>query len=162
MGNRRHLTETMLARLKRANRRCAAPIWAMALVFALAPVISIAFAVPAGAFSRFLIHSHADGDDDHVHHGHHHLHHGHDHYHDGDHDHDSEHHQDDAVNNGSSDQGQHRLHVHYDASCPSVLVPEPIGSILHRVVDRVGVPPIEAKQGAPPGRLLRPPIPLSI
>ena len=76
----------MLAQLKRASRRHVALVWAMALVFALAPGISVALAVPAGAFSRFLVHAHAHGDEDHMHHGHHHYH-GHYHGHRGHHGH---------------------------------------------------------------------------
>ena len=138
----------MLARLKRASRRCVALIWAMAFVFAVAPVVSMAFASPVGAFSRFLVHAH-EHDEDHVHQGYHH-HHGH-------------HHHDDATDDGQhDDQGQHRLHIHYDACCPSVLMPaQGVSTLQHRVADRITILPVEPMQGAPPDRLLRPPIPLS-
>ena len=149
----------MLAQLKRASRRYVALVWAMAVVFALAPGISVALAVPAGAFSRLLVHAHAHGDDDHMHHGHHHYH-GHHHHHGHhQHDHDGQHHHDDATDDGTGDHGQQRLHVHHDASCPSVLMPEPIASLLHRIADPVTILSVDAKQGAPPGRLLRSPIP---
>ena len=42
----------MLAQLKRANRRSIAFVWAMAVMFAIAPALSMAFASPVGAFSR--------------------------------------------------------------------------------------------------------------
>ena len=150
---RRLVTERMLARLKRASRRCIALVWAMMLVFALAPVVSVAYGAPAGVISGFLLHSHEDGDADHVHHGHGHHHHDH-----AGHDHDGHHHDDDATDDGPQDGGQGPLHVHYDASCPSVLTPVPTADALYRVAERVTLPPVDAKQGAPPGRLLRPPI----
>ena len=59
----------------------------------------------------------------------------------------------------TTDQGQQRLHVHYDACCPSVVVPTQSGSALpHRLSDRIAILRVEPMQGAPPGRLLRPPI----
>jgi hypothetical protein len=147
----------MLVRLKRASRRCIALVWAMMLVFALAPVVSVAYGAPAGVFSGFLLHSHEDGDVDHVHHGH--DHHSHHRDHDGHyHDHDGHHHHDDATDDGPKDGGQAPPHVHYDASCPSVLTSIPTAAALYRVAERVTLPPVDAKQGAPPGRLLRPPI----
>jgi len=130
----------------------------MATVFALAPAVSMALAVPVGAFSRFLVHAHEHGDEDHVHDGYHH-HHGHDQ--DG---HDSHHHDDGADDDGQNDDpGQPRLHVHCDACCPSVLIPFQTPSTLqHRAADRIAILPVEPMQGAPPDRLLRPPIPLSL
>ena len=135
----------MLTPLKRASRGWVALIWAMAAVFALAPALSMAYAAPAGAFSRFLVHSHAHGDEDHAHHGHH-------------------HHHDDPDDDGQNDdQGQPRLHVHYDACCPSVLIPsQMLSTLAHRLADRVSILPVEPMQGAPPGHLLRPPIPSSL
>lgn len=160
-AGRRLVTERMLALLKRASRRCIALVWAMMLVFALAPVVSVAYGAPAGVLSGFLLHSHEDGDVDHVHHGHNHHHHGHHHHHDRDghhHDDDGHHHHDDATDGGPNDGGQDPLHVHYDASCPSVLTPIPTADALYRLAERVTFPPVNARQGAPPGRLLRPPI----
>jgi hypothetical protein len=146
----------MLARLKRASRRCGALVWVMAVVFAAAPVISTAHGAPVGTFSRPLIHAHAHahGDEGHIHRGHGRHHYGHHHHHD----HDGHHHHDDAADDGTDDPAQDRLHVHYDASCPSVAIAAPMASLLHRVADRVVIAPVEAKQGAPPDRLLRPPI----
>jgi hypothetical protein len=148
----------MLAQLKRTGRRAVAVIWAMALVFAVAPALAMANAVPAGAFSRFLVHAHAHGDEDHVHHGHHHHHHGHAH------DEDADHHHHDAVGDGpDDDSGQPRLHVHFDVCCPSVLVSVQASvPCSDRVAGRVTVPRVEPLQGAPPGLLLRPPIPSSL
>ena len=37
-------------------------------------------------------------------------------------------------------------------------MPIPTADVLRRVAERVTLPPVDAKQGAPPGRLLRPPI----
>ena len=148
----------MLTRLKRASRRRVALIWAVALVFALAPAVSMACASPVGAFSRLLAHAHANDVDGHVHHGHHHHHgHGHD-QHDGHHDHDA------AIYDGQpDDQGQQRLHVHYDACCPSAMVPtHGVSRLQHRVADRIAILRVEPMQGAPPDRLLRPPIPSSL
>lgn len=141
----------MLARLRRAGRRYAALVWGLVLLFAIAPAVSTAFATPVGAFSRVLVHSHEHSDEEHFHHGHHHRHDGHHHHHD------------DATHDGHDDQGQHGMHVHWDASCPSVLIPAPITATLdHRVADRVTIPPVEPMQSAPPNRLLRPPIPSSL
>jgi hypothetical protein len=143
----------MLAGLKRASRRSIALIWALALVFAFAPALSMAFAAPVGAFSRVFLHAHEYGDEDHVHHGHH-------HHHDEHHGH---HHHDDAMDDGQNDQGSHHLHVHWDASCPSVLVPVlTLGTLQNRVADRFTVPPAEPMLGASPDRILRPPIPSSL
>jgi hypothetical protein len=154
--------ERMLARLKRASRRCIALVWAMMLAFALAPVVSVAYGAPAGVFSGFLLHSHEDGDVDHVHHGHDHHHHGHHHHHHGhdghEHNHDGHQHHDDATDDGPNDGGLGTPHVHYDASCPSVLTSVPTADVLRRVAERVTPQPVDAKQGAPPGLPLRPPI----
>ena len=147
----------MLTRLKRAGRSRIALIWAMAAVFALAPALSMAYAAPVGAFSRSLVHAHADGDEYHVHDGHHH-HHGHDHDGQVGHQHDGP--GDDGQND---DLGQPRLHVHYDACCPSVLIPAQTPRSLElRTADRIAILPVEPMQGAPPGCLLRPPIPSSV
>lgn len=135
----------MLERLKHGSRRGTALVWAMAVVFALAPVIGVACGAPAGVFSRFVLHAHADGDHGHVHHG------DDDHHHHG-------HHHDDATDGGTGDPGHGPVHVHYDACCPSLLMSVPTAGVLYRVGHRVTIPPAEAKQGAPPGRLLRPPI----
>jgi hypothetical protein len=145
----------MLARMKRASRRSITLIWAMVVVFAIAPVVSMAFASPVGAFSRSFIHVHAYDEPGHVHHGHHHHHHS-DHDHDGDH----RHHDDGGTNDGHDhDQGKQLLHVHYDACCPSVLIPTQSASALpHRLSGRIAILRVEPMQGAPPGRLLRPPI----
>jgi hypothetical protein len=127
-------------------------------MFAIAPAVSMALAAPVGAFSRFLIHAHEHGDEDHVHHGHHHHHAAHHEEHDG------HHHNDGAIDDGQhDDQGQHRLHVHYDASCPSVLVPILTADTLEqRSSGWMSLLPVAPMQGAPPDRLLRPPIPLSL
>ncbi len=146
----------MLARLRRAGRGCVALVWAVAAVFALAPTVSMAFAAPIGEFSRFLVHAHEHGDEDHTHHGHHH----HGHHHD---DQVGHHHHDGPDDDGqNSDQGQPRLHVHYDACCPSVLIPvqTPSTHVL-RGAGRISILRVEPMQGAPPDCLLRPPIPLS-
>jgi hypothetical protein len=145
----------MLARLKRASRHCIALVWAMMLAFALAPVVSAAYGAPAGVFSSFFLHFHKDSDAGHVHDGHDHHHYdqaGHEH------DHDGHHHHDKATHDGPDDGGQGLLHVHYDASCPSVLTPVPTADAPYRPAERVAMPPVDTKQGAPPGRLLRPPI----
>ena len=60
----------MLTRMKRASRRSIALIWAMVGLFALAPALSMAFAAPVGAFSRSLVHTHADDEPGHGHHHH--------------------------------------------------------------------------------------------
>jgi hypothetical protein len=149
----------MLAQLKGASRRYVAPVWAMMLVFVLAPALGAAHGAPPGVFSHFLVHAHAPGDHGHAPGGHGHHHHGDEHHHGHHHHHDDgHHHHDDAMDDGQSDSGQGPLHAHYDASCPSALMPLPTASVLYRVAHRVGLPPVDAKQGAPPGRLLRPPI----
>jgi hypothetical protein len=135
----------MLA-LLRASRQCLALLWAMALTFALAPVIT-------AAYGALFVHDHAHADREHVHHSHGHHHHGHHH-----HDHDGHHHDDDATDDGADDAGQNRLHVHYEASCPSVLMPVLMANLVQHLPDRLTIPVVEARQGAPPERLLRPPI----
>ena len=145
----------MLARLKRAGRSCVALIWAMAALFALAPAVSMAFAAPVGAFSRVLLHVHG-------------------------HDEQAMCIMDITITQISTrrssprrrrtddgpdhdDQGQHRLHVHHDACCPSVLMPSQSGETRADIA-LAGPdhhPPVEPMQGAPPDRLLRPPIPPS-
>lgn len=152
----------MLTQVKRAGRRCIALIWVMAGLFALAPALSMAFAAPVGAFSRSLVHTHADDEAGHDHHGHHHR---DSHHHDyGDHDQgDAGHHHDDDGDSGDlADPGQHRMHVHFDACCPSLVLPAQDATALqHRPSDRLAILPVEPMQGAPPDELLRPPIPLS-
>jgi hypothetical protein len=143
----------MLAQLKRASRHGIALIWAMALVFAVAPTLAMAYVTPAGAFSRFLMHAHEHGDEDHVHHGDHH----HGHFHTGDEDH---HHHDGVDDGQPDDPGQPRLHVHFDVCCPSVLVPIlAVAPLQERGAGRVTAPRVDPLQGAPPDLLLRPPIP---
>jgi hypothetical protein len=52
--------------------------------------------------------------------------------------------------------------VHYDACCPSVLIPVQAPSTHElRAAGRISILLVEPMQGAPPDRLLRPPIPLS-
>jgi hypothetical protein len=152
----------MLTRVKRASRRSIALIWAVVGLFALAPALSMAFAAPVGAFSRSLVHTHADDEPGHDHHGHHHH---HSYHHDqGDQHHGdaSHHHDDDGNNGGSTDPGQHRLHVHFDACCPSLVLPaQDVTPLQHRPSDRLAILLVEPLQGAPPDDLLRPPIPLS-
>ncbi|KAB2916713.1 MAG: hypothetical protein F9K29_10740 [Hyphomicrobiaceae bacterium] len=147
----------MLAQLKRASRSCIAFIWAMAVVFAVAPAVSMAYASPVGAFSRPAVHAHEHGDDDHVHHSIH-LHLAYVHPDDADHRHHKS-----SGDEPQDDEGQPGLHVHHEACCPSVLVPVVTASTVHiRVTDRVTLPRVEPLQGAPRNRLLRPPIPSSL
>jgi hypothetical protein len=40
-----------------------------------------------------------------------------------------------------------------------VMIAAPMVSVPQRLPERVAIAPVEAKQGAPPDRLLRPPIP---
>jgi hypothetical protein len=144
----------MLAQLKRVSRRHIALVWAMIVVFAVAPLLSLAAAVPAGAFSRLLVHSHDGAELGHVYHGHLH-HHGHEHD-DGDHHHHADHGMGDV---DEHDQSQPQPHVHYEAGCPSVVLPELDGAVVrHRLRDRVAIRRALPMQGAPPDRMLRPPI----
>jgi hypothetical protein len=142
----------MLARLKKASRACRALVWALVALFALAPAISMASAAPAGAFSRLFLHVHEHADDGHVHHGHHHRDH-------------ADHHHDDGGqtrHDGASGSGQSHLHIHHEACCPSMDIPVAVpGTAQYRLAGRLAIPPVEPMHGAPPGRLLRPPISLS-
>jgi hypothetical protein len=141
----------MIWRLRQAGRRRAVLAWTLALVFAVAPALSIAFAAPAGSFTNAVVHSHDHGDTPHSHHHHHH-----------DHEHADGGMIDDfgAGHDGQSGHGDHdRAHVHYDASCPSVIVPTPVSlTLCQQLSAAVDPPPTKALHGAPPGRLLRPPI----
>jgi hypothetical protein len=152
----------MLVGLRKASARTVALIWAMVGLFALAPALSMAFATPVGAFSRSLVHSHADDEPGHNHHGHHHHHSSHHHDHgDDDHGDAGHHHEDDGNRGGSADPGQHGTHVHFEACCPSILLPVQDATARHRPSDRMVILPVEPMQGAPPDRLLRPPISVS-
>lgn len=110
------------------------------------------FGIAAGRVFARIHPSHAGDGEGHVHaagHGHHH------------HDNDGAiHHHDDATgDSGSADQGEHRLRVHYDGCCPSIVMPVVMTGVLRqRVTSRVALLPAEPMQGAPPGCLLRPPI----
>lgn len=142
----------MIGRLRQAGKRRAVLLWALALIFAVAPALSMSFAAPAGSFARPTVHSHDHGDEPHSHHHHHHH----------DHDHADGGMIDDlgAGHDGQSGHGDHdRAHVHYDASCPSIIVPAPVSLTLdERLSATVDPPPTKALHGAPPSRLLRPPI----
>lgn len=145
----------MLARLKRASRRGIALVWAMAVLFALAPVIGAAHGAPAGVPSHVLVHAHAYGDDNHVHDGdeggHHHGYHCHDgHCHDV--------HHDDMTDDDPDDPGRGPLHVHCNACCPAMLTSLPAVVVGYYLAYRVTLSVVEARQGALPDRLLRPPI----
>jgi hypothetical protein len=142
----------MIRRLREAGRRRAVLLWTLALMFAVAPALSMSFAAPTGSFARMIVHSHDHGDAPHSHHHHH------------DHDHD---HADGGLidhlgvtHDGPSGHGDHdRVHVHYDASCPSVIVPVPVSLALdQRLSAAVDPPPTKALHGSSPSRLLRPPI----
>ena len=65
-----------------------------------------------------------------------------------------------AAHDGQSGHGDHdRLHVHYDACCPSIIVPAPVSLVLDQGLGAtVDPPPTRALHGASPSRLLRPPI----
>src|SRR5262249_3543934 len=61
------------------------------------------------------------------------------------------------------DQGQHRVHVHYDVCCPSVVIPVlNSGTIEHRIPEAFATLAAQPTQGVAPDNLLRPPIGLSI
>ena len=137
--------------LKCRNNRVgrAALVWAVSVLFAVVPAISMALATPVGAFSHVFAHIHALEDQAHEHvtvhdHGdgsqHEHV----------DHDHG-------VTDDGS---GQGLLHVHYDVACPSVLVPAEGGrpAILHRLSARLSIPAVAEPPDAGQQRLLRPPI----
>lgn len=125
----------------------------MVVILAVAPGLSFASGIGSGAFGSVLFHSHADGDHDHSHHGHH----GHSHHHDGD---AGDHHQ--ANEDGVLDDqggGAPRVHVHFEAACPSIVMPDNAGSLLEaRFAGVIAIPMADTLDGEPPGRLLRPPI----
>jgi hypothetical protein len=138
----------MISRLRQAGRRRAVLAWTLALVFAVAPALSIAFAAPAASFTNAVVHSHHHGD---APHSHHHLHHDQDRADGG---------MVDTLDTKHDGQGGHdRAHVHHDASCPSIVVPAPVLLTLDQQLSTpVDPPPTKALHGAPPSRLLRPPI----
>jgi len=146
----------MLARLRNASRCGADLIWVLVFIFAAAPGISKALVTPVGVFSGVVIHAHAHDDHGHVHHAHHSHHRGgpagglHQH-------------NDQAADEGQgTDQGKHRLHVHYDACCPSLVVPIlNTVALEHRLTDGFIAQPVQPMQGGSPDNLLRPPIVLS-
>lgn len=133
----------MLMRIRMTGRRRIALLWAMSLLFAIAPALGMG--AHAGTFSGIVVHAHDQGEVAHSHHVH---------------DHDGQ-----ERNLGSSDvddgPGQNRLHVHHDASCASMfmLVPMVTAAMLeHRVGDALGMPQTQPIQGSSPDNLLRPPI----
>jgi hypothetical protein len=119
-------------------------------MFAVAPALSSGFATATGAFAQTIVHSHDHGDEPHSHHHHHH------------HDRADSGMIDDlgVPQDGQSGHSDHdRLHVHYDASCPSIIVLAPVLIALDRELGAtVDPPPTKALRGSSPGRLLRPPI----
>jgi hypothetical protein len=124
----------------------------MVLAFAFAPAVCMASAISSGVFTRFLVHAHDHDEPGHAHHGHP------DHY---GHNHggSSYHHHDDDGGDEPGNPGQHRLHVHFDICCPSVLIPVVSApGVELRLLDRLGVVPVRPIEGAPRDRLLRPPI----
>jgi hypothetical protein len=144
---------SMLISLKRATRSWANLVWLFAFVFAIAPGICKALAIPVGAFAGFVVHAHAHAEPGHVHYGHHH--HGHDHGH--------QHEGNAAANGPAPDHGESHVHVHYDACCPSVVTPVlNSGAIEHRATETFATPIALPKQGESPDNLLRPPIALSL
>jgi len=141
----------MILRLARANRRRVLWVWTMAFVFAVAPIHSLTFAAPAGAFSTVVIHAHDGGGEDHSHRSN-------DHHHDQD----GAGTQDDVGpldHGGPGHHGRGNLHVHHDACCPSVLLPGPVAELpeqgLGNAFDRSLT---RSLRGASPDSLLRPPI----
>lgn len=125
------------------GRRRIALLWAMSLLFAVAPALSIG--AHAGTFSGIVVHAHDQGGAAHFHHVH---------------DHDGQ-----ERNLGSSDfddgPGQSRLHVHHDACCASLFMLMPMltaAMLEHRVGDALGMPPTQPIHGSTPDNLLRPPI----
>jgi hypothetical protein len=148
----------MLVPLKRASRNCANLVWLMAFVFAIAPGIGKALATPIGVFTGFVVHAHANADHGHVHYGHHHHGQAHVGQAGGEHRHGGN----GAENGQAPDHDQHRMHVHYDVCCPSVVIPVlNSGTIEHRVAEAFCTLAVQAMQGARPDDLLRPPIALS-
>lgn len=141
----------MIGRLRQAGRRRGALVWTLALLFALAPALSMGFATPAAAFARTIVHAHDHGGEPHSHHNHDH------------HDHDDADHADLGTLGASpndSGHGEHdSVHVHQDACCPSVIVPVPVSLVLDQHLSvAVDPPPTKALHGSSPSRLLRPPI----
>ena len=140
----------MIGRLREAGKRRAVLLWTLALMFAVAPALSSAFAAPAGSFAQTIVHSHDHGDEPHSHH-----HHDHDGAGDGGMVGDLG-----VVQDGQSGHSDHdRLHVHYDASCPSIMVPAPVSLELDQKLGAAVEPrPTKALRSSSPRRLLRPPI----
>jgi hypothetical protein len=125
-------------------------MWAMALLFAVAPALSMGFAAPTGAFSRIVFHAHDHGHEPHSHHAHCYA-----------YDYDGQ----DRNAPSTFDSGQpnhhdqNRSHIHHDACLPSVLVPVLALDVQeHRVGDAFSKPQTRPMQGSSPDRLLRPPI----
>jgi len=142
----------MLATLKRAGRRCRPLIWAMALIFALAPAFCVASCASAGVFTGFVVYAHAHDEAGHTHHGYHH----HGHWHGGHADH---HYDNGTTDNGDHSSGQYRLHVHFDFCCPGLLIPVlEAAALCDRPSDCIAIPPAHPTQGVQPDQLLRPPI----
>ena len=140
----------MIRRIRKHVKRSGVPTWALVLMFAVAPALSSAFAAPAGSFAQTIIHSHAHGDEPHSHHHHH------------------DHERADsgiagdlglAQDSQSGHSDHDRVHVHYDASCPSIMVPTPVSLELDQELGAAVEPrPTRALRGSSPSRLLRPPI----
>ena len=133
----------MLMRIRMTCRRRIALLWAMSLLFAAAPALSMG--AHAASFSGIVAHAHDQGEAAHSHHVH-------------DHDGQERNLGSNVVDDGP---GKNRLHVHHDACCASMfmLVPMVTAAMLeHHVGDALSMPPTRAIQGSSPDNLLRPPI----
>lgn len=139
----------MIGRLRVAGRRHGLLLWATALIFAVGPALSMGTATPVGTFAGIVVHADDHGQAPHSHHDPHHAHDG----------------TETVLSLGTVDDaqpnhhGQGRLHAHYDACCPSILVPVPTEvDVQHRVGQAINAPTAQPLYGASLDRLLRPPI----
>lgn len=138
----------MLRRLSKANRRTSIYACVVAMLFALAPCLSLALSVPIASFSKSVVHAHANEQlhSDHSHVGHELV---------GTEWHSS--HPDDDGHDGNL-----FSHVHQDASVPSIVLPGFVSAESWPGIGQsLSVPIAQILIGSCPPSLLRPPICLS-
>jgi hypothetical protein len=124
-------------------------MWVLAVLFAFAPSMSLALSVPMTAFSKTLVHAHADDDSAHAAHSHSGDEHGHVDF-SGEQNHDRD------------EDGNSPWHVHQDASVPSIMLPSAASAEPSRATGHsLWLSVQRTLTGSCPPNLLRPPIRLS-
>jgi len=140
----------MLIRLRRAGRWRTALVRVVTVMLVLAPLFVLSPVASMASPRTLFIHVHGDGAEAHRfgHFGHYQQ-----------HTQSGDRLADRGTGDDSNDREPGRAHVHYDACWPSFLISIPARADRDaRLAERLPVWSATRTQGAPPGRLLRPPI----